>query len=173
MPIVRHKLRSRQNNFSEAAVGLLVRQDLRSALVALAVVDKGPGPEMARPAFRHGDRKSEDLDISDCLSARLPRLGAGVHVSPMSAEAFDAFIVFFGFYCVFNGYLHIHVHVPASNFVRADCVCRFGLPDTVTALANYLSPYNLAPAALGKTSLWLWLLILGMNVRIEGGSQRP
>ena len=31
-------------------------------------------------------------------------------------------------------------------------------------LANYLAPYNLLPAALGETSLMLWLLIVGVNV---------
>ena len=30
-------------------------------------------------------------------------------------------------------------------------------------LAAYLSPYNLAPAALGEGSLMLWLLIVGVN----------
>jgi hypothetical protein len=32
-------------------------------------------------------------------------------------------------------------------------------------LATYLSPYNLAPAALGETSLMLWLLVIGVNVQ--------
>jgi hypothetical protein len=32
-------------------------------------------------------------------------------------------------------------------------------------LANYLAPYNLFPAALGETSLMLWLLIVGVNVQ--------
>jgi len=32
-------------------------------------------------------------------------------------------------------------------------------------LAHYLYPYNLAPAALGETSLMLWLLVVGVNVQ--------
>jgi hypothetical protein len=30
-------------------------------------------------------------------------------------------------------------------------------------LAAYLSPYNLAPAALGEGSVMLWLLVIGVN----------
>jgi hypothetical protein len=33
-------------------------------------------------------------------------------------------------------------------------------------LAGYLSPYNLAPAALGEGSLMLWLLVFGVNARL-------
>jgi hypothetical protein len=32
-------------------------------------------------------------------------------------------------------------------------------------LAAYLSPYNLAPAALGEGSLMLWLLLVGVNAQ--------
>jgi len=32
-------------------------------------------------------------------------------------------------------------------------------------LAARLSPYNLAPAALGELSLMLWLLFVGVNVQ--------
>ena len=32
-------------------------------------------------------------------------------------------------------------------------------------LANYLSPYNLAPGLLGEGSLTLWLLVIGVNVQ--------
>ena len=32
-------------------------------------------------------------------------------------------------------------------------------------LAGYLFPYNLAPAALGETSLMLWLVAVGVNVQ--------
>ena len=32
-------------------------------------------------------------------------------------------------------------------------------------LANYLSPYNLAPGILGEGALTLWLLVKGVNVQ--------
>jgi hypothetical protein len=39
-------------------------------------------------------------------------------------------------------------------------------------LADYLHPYNLAPGALGETSLILWLLVMGVNAqKMEGTSQ--
>ena len=34
-----------------------------------------------------------------------------------------------------------------------------------TSLANYLSPYNLACGLLGDASVFLWLLVMGVNVQ--------
>lgn len=83
-----------------------------------------------------------------------------------SAQAFDAFIVFFGFYCVLLGYL-----IFKSTFLPRIVGALMALAGlgylTLLAkpLANYLAPYNLFPAALGETSLMLWLLIVGVNVQ--------
>jgi hypothetical protein len=83
----------------------------------------------------------------------------------LSAQAFDAFIVFFGFYCVFIGYL-----IFRSTFLPriVGALMAFAGLGYLTLLskplATYLSPYNLAPAALGETSLMLWPLVIGVNV---------
>jgi Domain of unknown function (DUF4386) len=83
----------------------------------------------------------------------------------LSAHAFETFLVFFGFYCVFIGYL-----IFRSTFLPRIVGALMALAGLgyVTflwkPLATYLYPYNLAPAALGETSLMLWLLIVGVNV---------
>lgn len=83
-----------------------------------------------------------------------------------SAQAFDAFIVFFGFYCVLLGYL-----IFKSTFLPRIVGALMALAGLgyVTLLfkplADYLAPYNLLPAALGEISLMLWLLIVGVNVQ--------
>ena len=65
-----------------------------------------------------------------------------------SAQAFDAFIVFFGFYCVLLGYL-----IFKSTFLPRIVGALMALAGlgylTLLAkpLANYLAPYNLFPAA--------------------------
>ena len=83
----------------------------------------------------------------------------------LSSQAFDAFIVFFGFYCVLIGYL-----IFRSTFLPriVGVLMAFAGLGYLTLLskpfADYLSPYNLAPAALGETSLMLWLIVVGLNV---------
>jgi hypothetical protein len=39
------------------------------------------------------------------------------------------------------------------------------LPFLSPALANYLSPYNLASGFFGEGSVFLWLLVIGVNVQ--------
>jgi hypothetical protein len=84
----------------------------------------------------------------------------------LTARATDIYLVFFGFYCVLIGYL-----ILRSTFMPRI----IGLLMVLTGLgyclllypplAHYLWPYNLAPAALGETSLMLWLLVVGVNVQ--------
>jgi Domain of unknown function (DUF4386) len=84
----------------------------------------------------------------------------------LNAQANHAFLVFFGFYCVLIGYL-----IFRSTFLPriVGALMAFAGLGYLTLLskplADYLSPYNLAPAALGKTSLMLWLLVVGVNVQ--------
>ena len=84
----------------------------------------------------------------------------------LSAQVFDGFIVFFGFYCVLIGYLIFRsTFLPRIVGVLMAFAGLGYLTLLSKPLANYLSPYNLAPAALGETSLMLWLLVMGVNVQ--------
>jgi hypothetical protein len=74
-------------------------------------------------------------------------------------------LVFCGFYCLLIGYL-----IFRSTFLPRilGVLMAFGGLGWLTflspPLANYLSPYNLAPGLLGEGSLTLWLLVMGVNV---------
>jgi len=75
-------------------------------------------------------------------------------------------IVFVGFYCLLIGYL-----IFRSTFLPRilGVLMAFGGLGWLTflspPLADYLSPYNLAPGILGEGSLTLWLLVVGVNVQ--------
>ncbi len=85
-------------------------------------------------------------------------------------------LIFFGVYCLLIGYLIFH-----STFLPRilGLLMAFGGLGWLTflspRLANYLSPYNVAPGLLGETALTLWLLIVGVNAerwkqQASGGS---
>jgi uncharacterized protein DUF4386 len=84
----------------------------------------------------------------------------------LNAQAWNAFLAFFGFYCVVIGYL-----IFRSTFLPriVGALMAFAGLGYLTflspPLADYLSPYNLAPAALGEGSLMLWLLVVGVNAQ--------
>jgi hypothetical protein len=40
-------------------------------------------------------------------------------------------------------------------------------------LVNFLSPYNLACGLLGEALVFLWLLVMGVNVSGVGGESKP
>jgi hypothetical protein len=80
---------------------------------------------------------------------------AASHISPL---------VFFGFYCLLISFLIFRsTFLPRilgalMAFAGLGWLTFLSLP-----LANYLSPYNLAPGILGEGSLTLWLLVNGVN----------
>ena len=81
-----------------------------------------------------------------------------------STQAFDAFIVFFGFYCVLLGYLILKSTFLPRIIGALMALAGLGyLTLLAKPLADHLAPYNLLPAAVGETSLMLWLLIVGVN----------
>ena len=80
-------------------------------------------------------------------------------------QAFNVFLVFFGFRCALVGYLiHRSTFLPRSigvlmAFAGVGYVMLLWPP-----LVNYVSPFNLVLAAPGELSLVLWLLVVGVNV---------
>ncbi|HKW34817.1 MAG TPA: DUF4386 domain-containing protein [Candidatus Acidoferrum sp.] len=75
-------------------------------------------------------------------------------------------LVFFGVYCLLVGYL-----IFQSTFLPRilGVLMAFGglgwLTFVSPELADYLSPYNLAPGILGEGALTVWLLAAGVNVQ--------
>jgi hypothetical protein len=82
---------------------------------------------------------------------------AASHISPL---------VFFGFYCLLIGYLIFRsTFLPRILGVLMAFAGLGWLTFLSPLLANYLSPYNLAPGILGEGSLTLWLLVMGVNAQ--------
>jgi hypothetical protein len=74
--------------------------------------------------------------------APLVVLGGGQYLSVFKLEQLHAF-----------AYMFLQLNAQAWNAFLSP------------PLADYLSPYNLAPAALGEGSLMLWLLVAGVNAQ--------
>jgi hypothetical protein len=82
----------------------------------------------------------------------------------LRAQASNIGIVFFGFYCLLIGYLVFRsTFLPRILGVLMALAGLGWLTFLSPPLANYLSPYNLAPGLLGEGSLTLWLLVAGVN----------
>jgi uncharacterized protein DUF4386 len=74
-------------------------------------------------------------------------------------------LVFFGCYCLQIGYLIFRsTFLPRILGVLMAIGGLSWLTFVSEPLANYLSPYNLAPGILGEGALTLWLLVVGVNV---------
>jgi hypothetical protein len=75
-------------------------------------------------------------------------------------------MVFHGIFCLLTGYL-----VLRSDFLPRilGAPIAFGGLSWLTylspSLASYLSPYNVACGLLGEASLFLWLVVMGVNVQ--------
>jgi len=82
------------------------------------------------------------------------------------AQAYDAFLVFFGFYCVLIGYLIFRSTFLPRIIGALMAFAGLGwLTFLSQPLARALYPYNLLPSALGEGPLMLWLLAMGVNVQ--------
>jgi len=99
----------------------------------------------------------------------------------VNAQAYDIFLVFFGFYLLLIGYLIIRsTFLPRVPGVLVAFAGAGYLTWLSPPLAHGLSPFNLAPAALGEPALMLWLLLVGVNAQrwkaqaaAAGASLRP
>jgi uncharacterized protein DUF4386 len=73
-------------------------------------------------------------------------------------------LVFFGCYCLLIGYLIFRsTFLPHILGVLMAIGGLSWLTFLSPELANYLSPYNLAPGILGEGALTVWLLVFGVN----------
>jgi len=84
----------------------------------------------------------------------------------LNTQAANAFLAFFGIYCMLIGALIItSTFLPRIIGVFMALTGLGYLTFLSPSLALCLSPYNLAPAALGEGSLMLWLLVAGVNAQ--------
>jgi hypothetical protein len=83
-----------------------------------------------------------------------------VHLAPSNVNP----LVFFGFYRLLIGYLIFRsTFLPRILGVLMAFAGLGWLKFLSPPLANYLSPYNLAPGILGEGALTLWLLVIGVS----------
>jgi Domain of unknown function (DUF4386) len=74
-------------------------------------------------------------------------------------------LVFHGFYCILIGYLIFRSTFLPRILGPLMAFAGLGwLTYLSNRLVNYLSPYNLASGLLGDVSVFLWLLVMGVNV---------
>jgi hypothetical protein len=84
----------------------------------------------------------------------------------LNTQAGNYFLAFFGCYCILIGFLIFRsTFLPRIIGVFMSFAGIGYLTFLSPALAARLSPYNLAPAALGELSLMLWLLVVGVNAK--------
>jgi hypothetical protein len=106
------------------------------------------------------------------VNKRLALLAAFFNIAGLTFEALrwnprgvDVALVSTGFYCLLIGYLMFR-----STFVPRilGALLAFAGLGWLTYLSNplvsYLSPYNLAFALLAEASVFLWLLVMGVNI---------
>jgi hypothetical protein len=83
----------------------------------------------------------------------------------LRAQAFNVFLVFFGFRCALIGYLiYRSTFLPRIIGVLMAFAGLGYLMLLWPPLVNYVAPFNLVLAAPGELSLVMWLLVVGVNV---------
>jgi len=98
------------------------------------------------------------------LAAFFNFVGLTFEALRLNPRGVDVALVFTGFYCLLIGYLMFR-----STFVPRilGALMAFAGLGWLTYLSNplvsYLSPYNLACALLAEASVFLWLVVMGVN----------
>jgi hypothetical protein len=99
------------------------------------------------------------------LGAAFNLVGVTLEAIRLTAHGSDIAMVFHGVFCILTGYL-----VYKSTFLPRvlGALIAIGGLSWLTYLAPpieaYLSPYNLACGLIGEASVFLWLLVMGVNV---------
>ena len=144
--------------------------------------------DLLKPAGRSVSLVAAFLGLTGCIIKTLSRLffiaplfilGGAHYLSVFTTEQLQALallflrvndhgaamaLVFFGFYAPLTGYLIIRSTFLPRILGVFSVVAGVGwLTFLSSRLANYLSPYNMAPGILGEGALMLWLLVMGVN----------
>jgi hypothetical protein len=100
------------------------------------------------------------------LAAFFSLVGLTFEALRLQPHGVNIAIVFAGFYCVLIGYLIFNSTFLPRILGALMAFAGMGwLTFLSPPLVNYLSPYNLAAGLLGEVSVFLWLLVMGVNVQ--------
>ncbi len=105
------------------------------------------------------------------VNKRLSLLAASFNFVGLTFEGFrlnphgvNIAIVFHGVFCILIGYVIFRsAFLPRILGVLMAFAGLSWLTFLLTSLTNYLSPYNLACGLIGEASVFLWLLVMGVN----------
>jgi Domain of unknown function (DUF4386) len=99
------------------------------------------------------------------LAAFFNFVGLTLEALRWNPRGVDVALVFTGFYCLLIGYLMFRsTFVPRILGALMAFAGLGWLTYLSNSLASYLSPYNLASALLAEASVFLWLLVMGVNI---------
>jgi len=112
------------------------------------------------------------------VAASINMVGLTFEALRLSPQGVNVAMVFHGIFCVLIGYL-----IFRSTFlprILGGLIAFAGLnwlTFLFTSVASYLSPYNLASGLLGEASVFLWLLVMGVNAQQwkeqAGAAEKP
>ena len=100
------------------------------------------------------------------LAASFNLVGLMFEALRLNSQGVNIAVVFHGIFCMLIGFL-----IYRSTFLPRilGALIAFGGLSWLTylspQLSDYLSPYNLACGLLGEASVFLWLLVMGVNVQ--------
>jgi len=111
--------------------------------------------------------------IFKAVKKSLSMLAASFNLVGLASEAFrlnthdvNIAIVFHGVFCILTGYLTFRsAFLPRILGVLMAFAGLSWLTFLLASLAKYLSPYNLACGLIGEASVFLWLLVMGVNAQ--------
>jgi hypothetical protein len=84
----------------------------------------------------------------------------------LQPQGLNIALVFHGFYCILVGYLIFRsTFLPRILGMLMAFAGLAWLTFLSNPLVNYLSPYNLVSGLLGDVSVFLWLLVMGVNAQ--------
>jgi hypothetical protein len=100
------------------------------------------------------------------LAASFNLVGLTFEALQLTPRGVGIGIVFHGLYCILIGYLISRSALLPRILGALMAFAGLGwLTFLSPPLANYLSPYNLASGLLGEGSVFLWLLVVGVNAQ--------
>jgi hypothetical protein len=98
------------------------------------------------------------------LAAFFAFVGLTFEALRLQPQGLNIALVFHGFYCILMGYLIFRSSFLPRILGALIALAGLGwLTYLSNSLVNHLSPYNLASGLFGDVSVFLWLLLMGVN----------